>query len=465
MRCVSLTAPGDYDTHDNQGEDLAKGLKLTADSLLAFQRDLEARGLADRVLVHVWSEFGRRGEENGSDGTDHGAAGSGFLLGTRARGRMIGEFPGLGSRHTCEERSGALTDLHLGALLRLARRRCAAAGGKDDKNIPHHSSVCCTVACVPNDSASAMVWADYVQVQLLGFGLKPSSQSTSESQLWFYGKRLASTDPILIAFAALGLPALWKDLRERRSSAAVLFVCWIIVMSGALLVFRYRNLSYALSLIPPLAALGALYAPGGSWRILVLSAAMVGKMFFHEAAFGLPQEAAEPIPSAAALRAYAERDRPHDLIVVAPDDEFYSATLPLRHVRYAFMDEDGVVVRYAPHLAYLGVTVSVDEFLYWEKLYIDHRDRLHTWGSGTKPLATAIIAKSSSDVGRLAAGRPQSDFFLPQTLLTTLPQEALSNHEIVPAANGRVFLLAREAVSADRSRRSTDPLLSIASSQ
>ena len=36
------------------------GLKLTARTLLAFQRDLEARGLADRVLDHVWSEFGRR---------------------------------------------------------------------------------------------------------------------------------------------------------------------------------------------------------------------------------------------------------------------------------------------------------------------------------------------------------------------------------------------------------------------
>jgi uncharacterized protein (DUF1501 family) len=95
MRCVSLTAPGDYDTHDNQPDDLAKGLKTTSDSLLAFQRDLEARGLADRVLVHVWSEFGRRGEENGSDGTDHGAAGAGFLMGTRARGQMLGEFPGL----------------------------------------------------------------------------------------------------------------------------------------------------------------------------------------------------------------------------------------------------------------------------------------------------------------------------------------------------------------------------------
>lgn len=95
MRVVSLSAPGDYDTHDNQPDDLAKGLKTTSDALLAFQRDLEARGLADRVLIHVWSEFGRRGEENGSQGTDHGAAGAGFLIGTRAKGRMIGEFPGL----------------------------------------------------------------------------------------------------------------------------------------------------------------------------------------------------------------------------------------------------------------------------------------------------------------------------------------------------------------------------------
>ena len=37
----------------------------------------------------------RRAEENGSDGTDHGAAGSAFLIGTRVRGQMIGEFPGL----------------------------------------------------------------------------------------------------------------------------------------------------------------------------------------------------------------------------------------------------------------------------------------------------------------------------------------------------------------------------------
>ncbi len=95
IRCAALKAPGMYDTHADQADELNQALKLTTDSLVAFQRDLEARGLADRVLVHVWSEFGRRARENGSDGTDHGAGGLGLLIGARVRGRMIGEFPGL----------------------------------------------------------------------------------------------------------------------------------------------------------------------------------------------------------------------------------------------------------------------------------------------------------------------------------------------------------------------------------
>jgi uncharacterized protein (DUF1501 family) len=95
LRCVALEATGQYDTHADQGAGLAQSLQVTADSLLSFQRDLEARGVADRVLTLVWSEFGRRAQENGSNGTDHGAAGTGFLIGTRASGRMVGEFAGL----------------------------------------------------------------------------------------------------------------------------------------------------------------------------------------------------------------------------------------------------------------------------------------------------------------------------------------------------------------------------------
>ena len=95
LHCVALTAPGEYDTHADEPNALSQGLQLTSDSLLAFQRDLEARGLAGRVLVHIWSEFGRRAAENGDSGTDHGAAGVGFLVGTRVAGQMVGEFPGL----------------------------------------------------------------------------------------------------------------------------------------------------------------------------------------------------------------------------------------------------------------------------------------------------------------------------------------------------------------------------------
>ena len=95
LRCITVSAPGMYDTHADQAGELNDSLALTASSLGSFQRDLESRGVADRVIVLVWSEFGRRVEENGSAGTDHGAAGLGMLMGSRVKGQMLGEFPGL----------------------------------------------------------------------------------------------------------------------------------------------------------------------------------------------------------------------------------------------------------------------------------------------------------------------------------------------------------------------------------
>ncbi|HEV7616066.1 MAG TPA: DUF1501 domain-containing protein [Solirubrobacterales bacterium] len=95
MRVVTIRAAGGYDTHSDQATDLERNLRETSEGLLAFQRDLEARGLADRVMVEMWSEFGRRPQENGSAGTDHGAAGCAFVIGSKAKGEMVGEFPGL----------------------------------------------------------------------------------------------------------------------------------------------------------------------------------------------------------------------------------------------------------------------------------------------------------------------------------------------------------------------------------
>jgi uncharacterized protein (DUF1501 family) len=94
IKCVSLNAVGSYDTHASEVDTLTSNLEQTVPALVAFQRDLEARGLDQRVLIQLWSEFGRRPKENGS-GTDHGAGGNAFLIGTRASGKMVGEFPGL----------------------------------------------------------------------------------------------------------------------------------------------------------------------------------------------------------------------------------------------------------------------------------------------------------------------------------------------------------------------------------
>lgn len=94
VQAVTLSATGGYDTHSDEATTLASNLKKTCDAVYAFQKDLEQRSLDNRVLINMWSEFGRRPEENGG-GTDHGAAGIGLVLGTNASGATIGGFPGL----------------------------------------------------------------------------------------------------------------------------------------------------------------------------------------------------------------------------------------------------------------------------------------------------------------------------------------------------------------------------------
>ena len=93
IRVATIDAPSDFDTHDNQPEELASGLTEVSEGLAAFQADLEARGLADRVMTFVWSEFGRRPEANESAGTDHGAGGIAWVQGTRAASGILTDYP------------------------------------------------------------------------------------------------------------------------------------------------------------------------------------------------------------------------------------------------------------------------------------------------------------------------------------------------------------------------------------
>ena len=86
---------GGFDTHANEKPAQANLLSQLADSLSAFQADLESHGQADQVLTMMFSEFGRRVKENGSQGTDHGAAGPMFVLGKGVKGGLYGQHPDL----------------------------------------------------------------------------------------------------------------------------------------------------------------------------------------------------------------------------------------------------------------------------------------------------------------------------------------------------------------------------------
>lgn len=84
-----------FDTHANAPVAHARLWTEVSEGLQAFFADLERRGGADRVLVMAFSEFGRRVAENGSDGTDHGAAGPMFLWGRAVCGGIYGQPPSL----------------------------------------------------------------------------------------------------------------------------------------------------------------------------------------------------------------------------------------------------------------------------------------------------------------------------------------------------------------------------------
>ena len=94
---VVYVSTGGYDTHANQPTQQANLLGDMSESVAAFLTDLEGQGLGDRVAVLAFSEFGRRVNENGSNGTDHGTAAPMFLFGAGVVGGLHGEYPSLTS--------------------------------------------------------------------------------------------------------------------------------------------------------------------------------------------------------------------------------------------------------------------------------------------------------------------------------------------------------------------------------
>jgi len=92
---IYYTSLGSFDTHANQRQQHFNLLQQFSEALSAFQNDIEKQGLADRVTVMTFSEFGRRVSENGSNGTDHGTAAPMFVMGSKVNGGIYGSHPDL----------------------------------------------------------------------------------------------------------------------------------------------------------------------------------------------------------------------------------------------------------------------------------------------------------------------------------------------------------------------------------
>ncbi len=100
---VYYARQGGYDTHNNQV--LEDGplngrhfdlLQTLNGSLGAFVDEMKAQGNWDRVVILTFSEFGRKVIQNGSYGTDHGAAETLFIMGGQVAGNQYyGLYPDL----------------------------------------------------------------------------------------------------------------------------------------------------------------------------------------------------------------------------------------------------------------------------------------------------------------------------------------------------------------------------------
>jgi uncharacterized protein (DUF1501 family) len=92
---IYYTQLGNFDTHSSQAGLHAGLLFELGWSLRAFLDDLVKSGEGQRVVVLVFSEFGRRLAENASAGTDHGTAAPLFLAGPAVKGGLHGPYPNL----------------------------------------------------------------------------------------------------------------------------------------------------------------------------------------------------------------------------------------------------------------------------------------------------------------------------------------------------------------------------------
>jgi len=114
---VFYVTTGGFDTHSAQNPNATNGayynlMATLNDGLLAFYNDLKNQGLFEDTLILTFSEFGRRINENGSAGTDHGAATVMLAVGGRVSGGLYGTAASLSNDPNNPTLENGAADVH-----------------------------------------------------------------------------------------------------------------------------------------------------------------------------------------------------------------------------------------------------------------------------------------------------------------------------------------------------------------
>lgn len=288
-------------------------------------------------------------------------------------------------------------------------------------------------------------FAEYILTQHFAVGLAAPPNYSSENHVLFYVRRLLLTDPVLSLATLASLPWLLRNWRKH-----FVLLLWVATFGAALLSFRYQSAYYVLPLLPMFAIMAAQVFTRMPVRFQgLLAAALLAciaiKTVSPAELWGIPAGRATERPVAPSLDRYCAQHRSNDLIMILADDQFYASDLPLARLRYCLLDKRPSGPPRPPlDFAWLGINATVPEFNHFDSQLPIWRSRLAQFGlpSGA-PVATVISAASANEIRDLIAAHPQSDFWIPASLLRSF--DLVLAHQVVPAGGNGVFLLARQS--------------------
>ena len=126
VEAVQIDLSG-WDTHSAQGPltgGMAALMKTFADGIAAFHADMDGASMLNRITLVAMSEFGRRAQENGSQGVDHGHGNAMLVLGgTTNGGKVLTNWPGLNAGQLYQNQDVQVTTDHRDILSEILSKR------------------------------------------------------------------------------------------------------------------------------------------------------------------------------------------------------------------------------------------------------------------------------------------------------------------------------------------------------